>query len=194
MERASVVWMRAAVGAVVSAAVLLGVAVVWRGSAALRTAAEQVRSENEFAIAVQPYAPAPNVGFEVVSSPQIFLQAARFQDHLFIAGPAGLHEYDTGGVLLRQYSVGGDLPSSPLVALAPAVLADSHEPELLIATANDGILAFNGRAFRQILPATADARGINSILPVTSVHFFFSSRRRHTRSLRNWSSDVCSSD
>src|SRR5204863_6790380 len=28
------------------------------------------------------------------------------------------------------------------------------------------------------------------LLPV----FFFSSRRRHTRSLRDWSSDVCSSD
>src|SRR6266403_3707954 len=27
-----------------------------------------------------------------------------------------------------------------------------------------------------------------------SVFFFFSSRRRHTRSLRGWSSDVCSSD
>src|SRR6266496_5739873 len=27
-----------------------------------------------------------------------------------------------------------------------------------------------------------------------SVLFFFSSRRRHTRSLRDWSSDVCSSD
>src|SRR5204862_4070309 len=26
------------------------------------------------------------------------------------------------------------------------------------------------------------------------VCFFFSSRRRHTRSLRDWSSDVCSSD
>src|SRR5204863_6798285 len=26
------------------------------------------------------------------------------------------------------------------------------------------------------------------------VPFFFSSRRRHTRSLRDWSSDVCSSD
>src|SRR5690349_24190889 len=25
-------------------------------------------------------------------------------------------------------------------------------------------------------------------------NFFFSSRRRHTRSLRDWSSDVCSSD
>src|SRR5690349_22158012 len=28
----------------------------------------------------------------------------------------------------------------------------------------------------------------------TIYHFFFSSRRRHTRSLRDWSSDVCSSD
>src|SRR5437868_15172515 len=27
-----------------------------------------------------------------------------------------------------------------------------------------------------------------------SVRFFFSSRRRHTRSKRDWSSDVCSSD
>src|SRR6266704_4193575 len=29
-------------------------------------------------------------------------------------------------------------------------------------------------------------------MPITS--FFFSSRRRHTRSKRDWSSDVCSSD
>src|SRR5699024_11310681 len=29
---------------------------------------------------------------------------------------------------------------------------------------------------------------------VMSVFFFFSSRRRHTRSKRDWSSDVCSSD
>src|SRR5438874_3093265 len=29
---------------------------------------------------------------------------------------------------------------------------------------------------------------------VSLSYFFFSSRRRHTRSLRDWSSDVCSSD
>src|SRR5208282_6183447 len=29
---------------------------------------------------------------------------------------------------------------------------------------------------------------------MTSSHFFFSSRRRHTRCYRDWSSDVCSSD
>src|SRR5437868_12427508 len=31
-------------------------------------------------------------------------------------------------------------------------------------------------------------------LSMTIVLFFFSSRRRHTRSKRDWSSDVCSSD
>src|SRR5699024_11673154 len=29
---------------------------------------------------------------------------------------------------------------------------------------------------------------------MSSLYFFFSSRRRHTRSKRDWSSDVCSSD
>src|SRR5699024_1693199 len=34
----------------------------------------------------------------------------------------------------------------------------------------------------------------NTCRIVTCVLFFFSSRRRHTRSKRDWSSDVCSSD
>ena len=29
---------------------------------------------------------------------------------------------------------------------------------------------------------------------IHTLYFFFSSRRRHTRSLHDWSSDVCSSD
>jgi ligand-binding sensor domain-containing protein len=178
MKRASVVGVRAAIAAAASASVLVGVAVIWRGSEAIRTATEQVRAEHEFALTVQPYAPATNLGFEVVSSPQIFMQAARFQDHLFIAGPAGLLEYEPNGVLQRQYSVGSDLPGSPLVALAQAVLSDSHEPELLVATASEGILAFNGRAFRQILPANAEARAINAILPVPSGHLLIGTRKR----------------
>src|SRR5260221_9937982 len=34
----------------------------------------------------------------------------------------------------------------------------------------------------------------SSVLTSHGVFFFFSSRRRHTRSLCDWSSDVCSSD
>src|SRR2546421_2009229 len=37
-------------------------------------------------------------------------------------------------------------------------------------------------------------RGRCSVAPTLLVFFFFSSRRRHTRSDRDWSSDVCSSD
>src|SRR5207249_8453121 len=33
-----------------------------------------------------------------------------------------------------------------------------------------------------------------AVVAVMVVYFFFSSRRRHTRSKRDWSSDVCSSD
>ena len=153
-------------------------AVIWRSSQAIRNATEQVRAEHEFPFAAHPYTPPSNLGFEVVSSPQVFLQAARFQDHLFIAGPAGLLEYEPGGTLVRQYSVGSDLPGSPLVALAPAVLADSREPELVIATGGEGILAFNGRAFRQILPASDDARAVTSILPCASGHLLLGTKKR----------------
>src|SRR5438034_6614367 len=35
---------------------------------------------------------------------------------------------------------------------------------------------------------------LSSIVVIELLSFFFSSRRRHTRSLCDWSSDVCSSD
>src|SRR5438034_8025951 len=35
---------------------------------------------------------------------------------------------------------------------------------------------------------------IDSTVDIFTFYFFFSSRRRHTRSLCDWSSDVCSSD
>ena len=66
----------------------------------------------------------------------------------------------------------------PSLRLAPAVLADSREPELIIASASDGLLAFNGRTFRQILPANADARAITSILPAPSGHLLIGTKKR----------------
>ena len=178
MKRASIVSVRVAVAASLALALGFAIFVMWRTTRALRSATEDVRAEREFRFSVHPLAAALDTGFEVVSSPAVFLQAARFQDHLYIAGPSGLQEYDPSGTLLHQYSVGIDLPGSPLIALSPAVLSDSHESELIIATANDGILAFNGRAFRQILPANSDARAITTILPVPSGHLLFGTKKR----------------
>lgn len=175
MSRISVT---AAFAAVSAGAVLLALCVMWRSSRAIRTAADEVRAQHEFRFVVHKFVAPPNPGFEPVSSPQVFLQAARFQDHLYVAGPAGLTEYDAGGSLLHQYAAGSELPGSPLVALAPAVLADSHELELIVATASEGLLAFNGRDFRQILPENPDARAITAVLPVSSGHLLLGTKKR----------------
>lgn len=169
---------RSTITAFAAAAVLTGIVVVWRSSAAVHSATRQVLAQNEIRFVTQPYVAPPNPGFELVSSPQLFLSAARFQDHLYLAGPAGLAEYDFHGSLLRQYSTGQDLPGSPLVALVSGVLADSREPELLIGTESAGMLAFNGHDFRQILPMDADARSITTMLATASGHLLLGTKKR----------------
>jgi ligand-binding sensor domain-containing protein len=168
------VWLAMGGGLLVLAAWVVG----WRASRALRLSSEELRAERELRFLVRPLAAPQNPGFEAVSAPAAFVQAARFREHLYVASPAGLLEYDSAGVPLRQFSVGRDLPSSPLVAVATAILADSREPELLLATMQDGVLAFNGRSFRQIYPQDAEARGITTILPVASGHLLIGTKKR----------------
>lgn len=158
---------------------LAGVAglTIWRARRAIRSAAEDVRNQNEFRYVVRPFAPV-ETAFETISSPAVFLEATQFQDHLYLSGPAGLFEYDTAGKLLREFGVGRELPGSPLIATAQGVLADSRTPELIIATANDGVLAFNGQAFRQILPTSSEARAINAILATSDGHLLLGTSKR----------------
>ncbi len=62
--------------------------------------------------------------------------------------------------------------------MTTGVLKDSREPELLIVTAGEGVLAFNGTDFRQILPTEPDARTITSILPLGSGQLLLGTRKR----------------
>lgn len=168
----------AAVGGGLALLALAVAFVGWRASRALHLSRQEVRSEHEIHFSVRPFSTSSAVDFEVVSAPAVFLQAARFQDHLYIAGPAGLLEYDLSGTPLRQFTAGRDLPSSPVVAIASAVLADSREPELVVATAQEGLVAYNGRAFRQIYPQESDARAITAILSAASGHLLIGTRKR----------------
>ena len=168
------------VSLVVAGAVLVIAASVtaWRVSRVLSTARQEVRSEGSFSFVSRPYAAPSSSLFQVVRAPAVFRQAARFQDHLFIAGPAGLFEFDTNGTLLHSFSPGAELPPSPLIALAPMVLGDSREAELVVATEQDGLLAYNGRSFRQILPRETEARALTAILPVAAGHLLMGTKRR----------------
>jgi hypothetical protein len=137
-----------------------------------------VHSEQEIRFEIHPFAAAAGSSFEVVSAPAVFLQAARFEDHFYIAGPGGLLEFDLRGTPSRQFIPGRELPASPLVALVPALLADSQESELVLATAQDGLLAFNAHGFRQIRPQNSEARAITSILPTTAGHVLIGTKKR----------------
>jgi ligand-binding sensor domain-containing protein len=150
----------------------------WRAKLALRQATQEVLSESEIRFTVRPLPAAADNGFQSISSPAVFQQAAEFQGHLYVAGPAALWEYGEGGTLLHRYDVGRELPASPLVAIALAVLAHAGEPELVIATAQEGVLAFNGRSFRQIYPEDAEARAVTAILPLASGHLLIGTRKR----------------
>lgn len=158
--------------------ILLAGVVGWRASRALRAATQEVGSEGQIWFTARPFPQPQDQDFESISTPAVFFLAAQFLGDLYIAGPAGLSQYDASGTLLKQYAVGRELPSSPLVAMAPAMLADSQAPELVIATAQDGLLVFDGRAFRQIIPQDAGARTVTAVLPVASGHLLIGTRKR----------------
>jgi ligand-binding sensor domain-containing protein len=166
---------------VASAAALIALMVGfagWRAKRALRLSTEEVQAERESRFDTRPFSPPIGTGFEFVSAPAVFRQAALYRAHLYIGGPGGLLEYDLNGVSSRQYIPGRDLPPSPIVALAPALLADSQEQELVVATAQEGLLAFNGHSFRQIRPQDSEARAITSILPTSAGHLLLGTKKR----------------
>ena len=178
MKRTPIVSVRGVVAVALLLVVSTGAFVIWRASRALGSAAADFHAANDIRFAVRPLIPAANADFEVIGAPSVFFQATRFQDHLYVAGPSGLLEYDTGGALLHQYAAGRELPGSPLIALAPSVLADSSEPELILATANDGLLAFSGRSFRQIFAYDPEVRAVTAILPDASGHLLIGTKKR----------------
>jgi len=164
--------------ALLGAVFAIGVAVCWRAGVVLRWAKQAESSESNLKFAVGPLLPAADGGFEWVSTPTVFAQAAEFDGHLYVAGPAGLFEYDGSGRPIRDFRVGRELPPAPLTRLATAVLTGSRQPELVITTDGAGVLAFNGTSFRQILPDDRDLRHVTAILATASGHLLIGTAKR----------------
>src|SRR5260221_9250062 len=57
-----------------------------------------------------------------------------------------------------------------------------------------GIDVKNQQVSKITFPTFEEVLGLTDLAVLRKETFFFSSRRRHTRSLCDWSSDVCSSD
>jgi len=151
--------------------------VFWRAQQALRIATSEVQSQESLPFSVRKLVPLNN-GFEWISAPEAFTGGAIFKGDFYLCGASGLFRYDNRGSLVKQYRPGQELPSTPLLRMTTGVLRDVREPELLIVTGTEGILAFNGEDFRQILPDHPDARSITSILALGSGQLLIGTRKR----------------
>jgi ligand-binding sensor domain-containing protein len=141
---------------------------VWKAQRALNGSERSLRTAGNLPFTVHTVAVSPNPGFETMPAPGAFKSAASFQGGFYLAGPGGLYAYSEEGVLQHLYRCGLELPAAPLGQMAVGTLADAHQPELLIATSGEGVLAFDGRAFRQIRAEQPEARQITALLPLAS--------------------------
>ncbi len=129
-------------------------------------ARREVRAERRDSLLPSQLLPdQPSKLFESISTPTVFLQAAQFHNDLYIAGPAGLSQYNVNGSLLKHYGAGQELPSSPLVAIVPRCLPTRESRNWLSPPPRTVCCSLTDVPFRQILPQDADARTITSVLP-----------------------------
>ncbi|HYZ85091.1 MAG TPA: hypothetical protein VE621_11840, partial [Bryobacteraceae bacterium] len=62
-----------------------------------------------------------------------------------------------------SYRVGSELPPSPIVAMAVGVAAGAADQELWLATASEGLLAFDGKRFRHLRPLDSEHRSLRAV-------------------------------
>ena len=142
--------------------------VIWRVERALGGANRDASQRDRFDVEERTLSAQPNPGFEGIWAPAVFKSAALFQGSIYLAGPAGLYAYAADGSLEHIYRVGMDLPAAALGQMAVGMPNGARQPELLIATLGEGVLAFDGQRFRQIRARQDEARAVTCVLPLAS--------------------------
>ena len=142
--------------------------VIWRVERALGGASRNAAQSSRFDVEERTLSAQPNPGFEGIWAPAVFKSAAVFQEKIYLAGPAGLYAYAADGTLEHLYRAGMELPAASLGEMAVGMPNGARQPELLIATFGEGVLAFDGQRFRQIRARQDEARAVTAVLPLAS--------------------------
>ena len=140
----------------------------WRASGIKEETAEEVRAQARLPLRVVSLDRTAPAGIDPIAASPGFRDLAVYQDWIAVSARAGLFLYDRSGVLVHSYRVGLELPPAELGAMSVGIAAGASEPELFIATRGEGVLAYNGARFRQMLPGEAGARMITSLLVLAS--------------------------
>jgi hypothetical protein len=179
--------------AALPAVLVLGAAafVFMRAQHSLDRATGMVAREGRFPFEMRVVGRMENLGFESIASPATYTSGAIYQGKLYVSGPSGLFIYGAGeaagagATLLKSYRVGLDLPAAPLGQMVVGRLRGASEPELIIATAGQGVLLFAGGgsadgsgSFRQLVTQDADARDVSALLPLPTGELLIGTRKR----------------
>jgi hypothetical protein len=151
--------------------------VFWRASRAKEEATAEVLSKSEFRFQVVPIDRAVPPGTDAIGANPDFRDVAAFHGSVIVSARSGLFVYDRTGALTRWYRAGFELPPAELGPMCTGIAAGSAEPELFIATRGEGLLAFNGTRFRQILPEDAALRTITAVLALASGRILLGTER-----------------
>ena len=164
--------------AVLSVPLLAVAFTFWRASHAREEAAAEVFSKSEFAfrqVGLDRVVPA---GVEPIAASPDFRDLAAYKGTIVASARGGLFVYDRGGTLIHAYRPGMELPPAELGSMSTGIAAGSAEPELFVATRGEGVLAFNGARFRQILPADSGLRVVTSVLVLGSGRILLGTERQ----------------
>ncbi len=118
-----------------------------------------------------------NVGFEPLATPNGYRAGAAFLGRLYLAGPAGLAEFGALDSPPKLFRTGIDLPPAPVVRMATGMLRGDSSPQLILATTGEGVLWFDGLAFRQLRPRSSAARDVTAVLPLASGDLLIGTRQ-----------------
>lgn len=158
----SIAWTGLAVAAAASGWLL------WRTERTLDQTRAEVAREQEVPATIRALDRTPAPGVEPIAAASGFRDAAVFAGRLYAATSNTLWEYDAEGTVTNRYVCGLDLPSAPLRRLAVGLVAGARDQELFMATRGGGLVVFDGRGFRQILPARQEYRNVTALLPLES--------------------------
>lgn len=140
----------------------------WKASHALRESASAVAAEASHAFTFNSLVAQAPSGVEPIRTPPAFHDMAIFGGATYLSGATGLYVYDQAGELQRSYRVGLELPPAELGAMTLVRLPGKQQGELFIATAGEGLLAFDGVRFRQLLPERMGLRKVTALLPLST--------------------------
>lgn len=158
---------------------LLAIALVfWRASHAKEEASAEVFSKSEFAFRIIPVDRVAATAVDAIAASPGFRDLAIYGDMIVVSARAGLFVYDRNGALVRTYRAGIELPPAELGSISAGIGVGGAAPELFIATRGEGLLAFNGARFRQILPADSSLRTVTCVLVLGSGRMLLGTERQ----------------